>query len=208
MKILNILYFLILVIYLPRDLFAQDKTSNATFLTPFVSYGSENGRGNIGFSFGIKASKTLSKRVSWDGGLTYFSSNLININQNSTTFTGEDRYYHSVFITPSLSLRMIGKDNSKFIGRLSLGPSLKYYNYKDFRSGLLRVYSDGRVEAAPGATIDYNENNGFNISFYGAMSFDAKISEKLRAGLFLDTYSSSVTPLEHLMPGIQFSIKL
>lgn len=193
---------------LPNPLLAQENELDGIKLTPSISYVSENWRGNIGFAIGLKITKPVSKRLSLENGLSYFSTGLVNINQNSNTFDGEDRHYNSLILTPNLSYRLAGSTWSKYSAIVRIGPSFKYYRYKDFSSGLLRINPDGTAVAAPGAVINYNEENGFNISLFGALGIDRKISEKLRAGIFIDTYSSRTTPLEYLMPGFCLSFSL
>lgn len=68
------------------------------------------------------------------------------------------------------------------------------------------VYPDGRREPVPG-TIQYYYGKGFNISLYSSVSFDAKVTNKLRVGVFLDTYSYEI-PIEHFLPGINVVFKL
>lgn len=55
--------------------------------------------------------------------------------------------------------------------------------------------------------VQYYYEKGFNISYYAGVFFDAKITDKLRIGIFLDTYSHAIL-IEHFMPGINAVFKL
>lgn len=199
-----------LPIFLGFFLLAQEVQAQTT-LSPSIAYVSENHIENMGMAIGLTVSKPIYKRFLIDLGATYFSTGIIDLNTNKIMFKGEQRYYHSFFITPSVGYRIVGKQDSRFSVKFSVGPSIWYYSYKEFNSGKFTIYldNDGNVQdIVPKSDIIYSQDKGVNISLYGGLSIESKITERFKLGAFLDTYSSENTGLEHLMPGIHASFKL
>lgn len=176
------------------------------YLNTFVGYGTENNWGNTAFFGGATLSKPVKKHVFLEGGLTLFTTAFYNVYKDMPTgLVGQDRYYHAVFLTPDINYTF-GNKKSFLNASIKIGPSLKYQNDKILKFYQERFYPDGHSEVTPGS-VQYYYEKGFNISSYAGVSFDAKISNKLRIGVFLDTYSHAI-PIEHFMPGINAVFKL
>ena len=122
-----------------------------------------------------------------------------------TGLTGQDRYYHALFLTPDVNYTF-GNRKSFLNASIKVGPSLKYQNDKILKFYQERVYPNGHIEVVP-ESVQYYYEEGFNISYYAGVSFDAKVNEKLRFGIFLDTYLHAIA-IEHFMPGINAIFKL
>ncbi len=210
MRLYSPLKLLVLIlIFVNTCLFAQKSsinTKNNLYLNTFAGYGTENNWGNTAFFAGVTLSKPVTKHLFLEGGLTRFTTDIYNVYKaKPTSIDNEDRKYNAWFLTTNANYTF-GKKQSFLNASIKIGPSLKYYNYRVFGGALIRVYPDGRKEAVEG-TLKYNDKKGFNISLYNSISFDAKITPKLRAGVFLDSYSSLIF-LEHFMPGINAVFKL
>lgn len=176
------------------------------YLNTFIGYGTEDNQGNTAFFGGLTLSKPVTKHIFLEAGITRFTTDIYNVYKaKPTNFDGEDRKYNARFLTTDANYTF-GNKQSFLNASIKIGPSLKYYNYKVFSNAAVRVYPDGRKEVVPG-TLKYEEKNGFNLSLYNSVSFDAKITAKLRAGVFLDVYSSLIF-IEHFMPGINAVFKL
>jgi hypothetical protein len=187
------------------DVFSQGREVT---VKPFAGIGSENNYGNHAQFAGISLSKVLYKRISLEGSLTYFTSGISNVyaSEEAKRFDEEDRFFNAAFLTPALSFRLIGRNDSRFGTSIKVGPALKYYNYKLLEQVLVKSYEDGRREVVPGS-LKYYQENGLNISAYMALELEAKLSKRLRGGLFLDTYSHEI-PLEHTMLGLSVAFNL
>ncbi|MEX8546474.1 MAG: hypothetical protein V5804_02630 [Mucilaginibacter sp.] len=200
---------IIILTFVNTSLFAQKnsvKTKNNLYLNTFVGYGTENNWGNTAFFGGATLSKPIKKHLFLEGGLTLFTTALYNVYKDRPTgLVGQDRYYHAVFLTPDINYTF-GSKKSFLNASIKIGPSLKYQNDKILKFYQERVYPDGHSEVMPGS-VQYYYEKGFNISYYAGVSFDAKITDKLRVGIFLDTYSHAIF-LEHFMPGINAVFKL
>ena len=182
------------------------KADRNLLLTTSLGYGTENNWGNTGFYAGVGITKPVTKRFALEAGLTYFTTSFYNAYKaNPTHFKGEERFYNTVFLQTNLQY-CVGNDQSLFNFKIKVGPALKYFDFKAFQFGLINTYSNGRKEPVPG-TIKYEIEKGIILSLYNAVSFNAKISPKLRLGVYLDTYSSLI-PIEHFMPGISATFKL
>ncbi len=182
------------------------KLRSNLYLNTFAGYGTENNWGNTAFFGGVNLSKPVKKHIFLELGITRFTTDIYNVYKaKPTNIDNEDRKYNAWFLTPAVNYTL-GNTNSFINFSIKIGPSLKYYNYKEFGGALIRIYPDGRKEAVEG-TLKYIDSNGFNISLYNSINFSAKITPKLRAGIFLDTYSNLI-PIEHFMPGINAIFKL
>jgi len=190
-------------------LFAQRSSINIKkdlYFNTFIGYGTENNWGNTAFFAGIILSKSIKKHIFLEAGLTRFTTDIYNVYKaKPTSIDNEDRKYNAWFLTPAINYTF-GNKQSFINASIKIGPSLKYYNYRVYGGSLIRIYPDGRKEAVEG-TLKYNDKKGFNISLYNSVSFDAKITPNLRAGVFLDVYSSLI-PIEHFMPGVNVIFKL
>lgn len=176
------------------------------FLNTFAGYGTENNWGNTAFFGGATLSKPVTKHLFLEGGITVFTTAFYNVYKaNPTGLAGQDRYYHAIFLTPDVNYTF-GNRKSLLNASIKVGPSLKYQNDKTLTNYLEKVYANGNREVIPGS-VQYTYENGFNISYYMGVNFDAKVNDKLRIGVFLDTYSHAI-PLEHFMPGINAVFKL
>lgn len=207
-KIFTLLVVLVLVanckLLLAQNLDSKKKPD--LYLNTFVGYGTENNWGNTAFFAGVVLSKPLTKHIFLEAGITRFTTDIYNVYKaKPTNIDNEDRKYNAWFLTPAVSYTL-GNTSSFINFSIKTGPSLKYYNYREFGGALIRLYPDGRKEAIEG-TLKYIDKKGFNISLYNSVNFNAKITRKLRAGIFLDVYSSLI-PIEHFMPGINAVFKL
>lgn len=139
-------------------------------------------------------------------GLTRFTTDIYNAyRSNYTNFKGEYRKYNAWFTNIDLNYTF-GNEESLINTSIKVGPSLKYYRHKSVKTFQAYHYPDGREEVIP-SSIQYYDQKGFNISLYNSVSFNAKVTPKLRLGLFLDVYSYEI-PIEHFMPGINSVFKL
>ncbi len=203
-KVLLAIFF----IYNIDSVFAQltDKHKSNLYLNTFAGYGTENNWGNTAFFAGATLSKPITKHLFLEGGLTLFTTALYNVYKDRPTgLVGQDRYYHAVFLTPDVNYTF-GNRKSFLNASIKVGPSLKYQSDKTLTSYVEKVYANGNREVVPGS-VKYTYEKGFNISYYAGVAFDAKITDKLRIGVFLDTYSHAI-PIEHFMPGINAVFKL
>ncbi len=183
----------------------SQKKSNL-YLNTFAGYGTENNWGNTAFFGGVNLSRPVKKHIFLELGITRFTTDIYNVYKaKPTNIDNEDRKYNAWFLTPAINYTL-GNTNSLINISIKIGPSLKYYNYREFGGALIKIYPDGRKEAVEG-TLKYIDKQGFNMSLYNSVSFDAKVTSKLRAGVFLDVYSSLI-PIEHFMPGINAVFKL
>lgn len=183
-----------------------NKIENNLYLNTSLGYGTENNWGNTAFFAGIILSKPIKKHIFLEAGLTRFTTDIYNVYKaKPTSIDNEDRKYNAWFLTTNANYTF-GNKQSFINASIKIGPSLKYYNYRVYGGSLIRIYPDGRKEAVEG-TLKYIDKKGFNISLYNSVSFDAKITPKLRAGVFLDVYSSLIF-IEHFMPGINAVFKL
>jgi len=183
-----------------------DKKKSDLYLNTFIGYGTENNWGNTAFFGGATLSKPINKHLFLEGGLILFTTALYNVYKDRPTgLVGQDRYYHAVFLTPDINYTF-GNKKSFLNASIKIGPSLKYQNDKILKFYQERVYPDGHSEVTPGS-VQYYYEKGFNISYYAGVSFDAKITDNLRIGVFLDIYSHAIL-LEHFMPGINAVFKL
>jgi len=183
-----------------------NKIENNLYLNTFIGYGTENNWGNTAFFGGATLSKSINKHLFLEGGVTLFTTAFYNVYKDRPTgLVGQDRYYHAVFLTPDVNYTF-GNRKSFLNTSIKVGPSLKYQSDKILTSYFEKVYANGNREVLPGS-VRYTYEKGFNISYYAGVSFDAKVSDKLRIGLFLDTYSHAI-PIEHFMPGINTIFKL
>lgn len=199
----------ILIVYANCLCIAQDGVSQSkskVHLSAFVGYGTENNWGNTAFFAGISFSRPVKKHFFLDAGITRFTTDIYNLYKaKPPNIDNEDRKYNAWFLTTNINY-LIGKEGSLLNARIKVGPSLKYYHYKVFGGAQIILYPDGRREAVPG-TLKYQEKDGFNLSLYNSVNFDAKILPALRIGIFLDVYSALI-PLEHFNPGINASFKI
>jgi hypothetical protein len=198
-----------LLAFINTSIYAQTSSiikKNNLYLNTFAGYGTENNQGNTDFFAGLTLSKPVKKHLFLEVGLTRFTTDIYNVYKaKPTNFDGEDRKYNAWFLTADANYTF-GNKQSLLNASIKIGPSLKYYNLKAFSNGSIRVYPDGREEPVLG-TIKYEEKKGINISLYNSVSFDAKVTPNLRAGVFLDVYSTLI-PIEHFMPGINVIFKL
>ncbi|RYE30714.1 MAG: hypothetical protein EOP42_11725 [Sphingobacteriaceae bacterium] len=202
-----LLIFLAVCLY--NKLSAQDivnRKKSDISLNTFAGYGTENNWGNTAFFVGVDLLKPVKKHIFLELGITRFITDIYNVYKaKPTNIDNEDRKYNAWFLTPAINYTL-GNRNSFVNISIKIGPSLKYYNYREFGGALIKLYPDGRKEAVEG-TLKYIDNKGFNISLYNSVNFNAKITPKLRTGIFLDIYSSLI-PIEHFMPGINAIFKL
>lgn len=183
-----------------------NKIENNLYLNTFIGYGTENNWGNTAFFGGATLSKSVNKHLFLEGGVTLFTTAFYNVYKDRPTgLVGQDRYYHAVFLTPDVNYTF-GNRKSFLNASIKVGSSLKYQKDKILKFYLEHVYPDGRIEVVP-ESVQYYYEKGFNISYYAGVSFDAKVNEKLRFGIFLDTYLHAIA-IEHFMPGINAIFKL
>lgn len=178
---------------------------NNLYLNTFVGYGTENNFGNTGFFTGVTLSKPIIKHLFFDAGLTVFTTQIVNAYTYEHGFRNDQQKYNALFLTPAINYTF-GNKQSFINASIKVGASLKYYNYKILKTYMEYLYPDGRREPMPSTFLFY-EKNGFNISLYNSVSFDVKVTPKLRVGVFLDVYSYEI-PIEHFMPGINAVFKL
>ncbi|QPH39180.1 hypothetical protein [Pedobacter endophyticus] len=176
-------------------------------LTVLLGYGTENNWGNTAFYAGLAINKKIKRKWATEVGITYFTTDIYNENKDKpTSFEDEERRYNAIFLNMDVQY-IVGNENSLINAKIKIGPALKYYDYKAFRSGLFEYYpATGREEPIRG-TINYHEKRGVNISLYNGFSLDAKVNSGLRIGVFLDIYSNQIL-IEHFMPGINAIFKL
>ncbi len=199
------LTLMLLVLY-ETKINAQSNVNKAFNITSSIGYGTENNFGNVAVFGGVTLLKPIRKHLSLEAGLTYFTTVLPDGNKDLRHgYEGIDRKYNALFLTPAASY-LFGNEHSLFNARIKFGLAAKIFDYKSYKIGLQRIYSDGRRDFIL-ETVQYYKNTGVNISFYNAVSFDTRISSKLRMGFFLDTYSRLI-PIEHFMPGISATFKL
>lgn len=170
-----------------------------------LGYGTENNFGSTAFFGGIGWAREKGKK--WVLGMqaTRFTTALYNA-YDEEDFDGEEQEYKAWFLTPAIGYKAIGNHASFFSALVAIGPSLKYFNYKIFRHGLIRYYADGRREPV-GGTISWYEDRGINLSLFTGISFNFRLSERFKAGLFLDTYSNKIW-IEHFMPGVKMELRM
>jgi hypothetical protein len=182
------------------------KSNKNLFLTTSLSYGTENNWGNTGFNMGISIAKPINKRFAMGAGLTYFTTAIYNAYKaNPVFYANEERYYNVGFLNLNAQY-VIGNEQSWLNAKIKVGPGIRYHDFKMLRRA--KVYYEGAgptYEIVPGTEL-YETKNGLNLSLYSAISFDTKITPKLRVGVYLDTYSSLIF-LEHFMPGIHATFK-
>lgn len=182
------------------------KVNKNLYLTTSLGYGTENNEGNTAFYAGIAVAKEIKRKLLVEAGLTYFTTAIYNVYKaKPTNFDGEERFYNALFLNTNLQY-LIGNDKSLINIKIKAGPALRYFDFKVFKSGLIKSYPDGRDEPVPG-TIKYDIEESVGLSFYSAVSFDAKVTPKLRMGVYLDTYSGLIE-FEYFMPGIYATFKL
>lgn len=176
-------------------------------LSTSLGYGTENNFGNTAFYVGLAINKFLINRFKLEAGLTYFTTDIYNVYKAKPVFyANEDRKYNSLFFNLNLQY-VIGNENSLINTKIKVGPSLKYYDYKILKRALVyNMPQDDLYPIVPGTEV-YYEKNGVNIALYNGVSFDAKVNQNLRVGVFLDVYSG-IIPIEHFMPGINATFKL
>ncbi len=185
---------------------ADLKTTKELSLSPLLGYGPENNWGNRAIFAGVVIGKQLKKHLSAEIGLTYFTTAVPDQGRDMREgYKGLARKYNALFFTPAVSYTF-GNHKSQFNLSFKTGPSLKYFDYKSYRSGLFKVGSDGQQEPIL-ESIRYWEEQGLNVSLYNSINIDAKVTKALRIGLFLDVYSGLI-PIEHFMPGINASFQL
>ena len=165
-----------------------------------AGYGTENNFGSTGFFAGLGWSGTQGKKWILGTAITRFTTSLYNA-YDGEDFDGEQQDYKAWFLTPKVGYTVAGRPGSFFSGTVSIGPSLKYFNYKIFKHGLIRYYFDGRREPVDG-TITWYEDRGINLSLFTGVSFDFRLSDRVKAGLFLDAYSHKIW-IEHFLPGVK-----
>ena len=170
-----------------------------------LGYGTENNFGSTGFFGGMGLEWQKGKKWIVATGLTRFTTAIYNA-YNGEDFDGEQQEYKAWFLSPLAGYRVIGDNGSFFSATLAGGPSLKYFNHKIFKTGLIRYYFDGR-RIPIDSTIRWHLGKGVNLSLFTGISFDFRISEKLTAALFLDSYSHHIW-LEHFMPGVSVQYRL
>ena len=189
-----------------NSLMAQDEQKKTISLIPFAGWGHENDYGNTALSVGLALQKPISKHLFYEGCITGFTTDFLNnYNTPPNKWDGVDRDYYAVFITPAFGYKF-GNEASLFNTRIKAGPTLKYFNYKIPKNGLVKHFPDGREEAIA-STFIYYEDAGFNISAYVGVSFDARVSKRVRTGIFIDTYSHEIEG-EHFILGVHTSIRL
>ncbi len=189
-------------------LYAQTSASlkeNNLYINTSLGYGTENNWGNTGFFVGATLSKPIIKHLFLDAGLTVFTTQIVNAYTYEHGFRNDQQKYNALFLTPAINYTF-GNKQSFMNASIKVGASLKYYNYKILKTFLEYVYPDGRTEPVPG-TLYYITRKRFEIPFYSSVSFDTKVTKKLRVGVFLDTYSYEI-PIEFFLPGINVVFKL
>lgn len=176
-------------------------------LTTSFGYGTENNQGNTAFYAGLAVNRPLTNKLRLEAGLTYFTTDIYNVYKAvPSNFEGEERRYNALFLNSNFQY-VIGDESSIINAKLKIGAALKYYNYKVFESGLFKYYPATGKEEVIRETLKYEVKQGVNVALYTGVSFDARVNENLRLGVFLDVYSS-IIPIEHFMPGIHATFKL
>lgn len=203
----KLLSILILILSTIKISVKAQQTESKYKLTSSLGYGTENNQGNTAFYAGLEVNRSLTNRLRLEAGLTYFTTDIYNVYKaKPVNFKEEERRYNALFLNIN-GQYVFGNENNLINTKLKLGVALKYYDLKAFRNALIRYYpSDGREEVIPG-TLEYYDESGVNVALYNGISFDAKVNDNLRLGVFLDVYSS-IIPIEHFMPGIHATFKL
>lgn len=182
-----------------------NKIENNLYLNNFVGYGTENNYGNTAFFAGVTLSKPVTKHVFLELGLTGFTTVIYNGYTYEHGFKNNQQKYNALFLTPAVKYTF-GSKEAFINAAIKAGPALKFYDYKILKTYMEYLYPDGRREPVP-STFQYYNGTKFEVPIYGSISFDAKVSPKLRLGIFLDTYSYAI-PIEFFMPGINAIFKL
>lgn len=202
-------YLTVIIVLLQSVCFSQPttvKASGGLYLQPLLGYGTENNWGNRALFTGASLVKPIANHLFIEGGITYFTAHIPDGSRDLREgYNGAIRKYNALFLTPALGYTL-GNRKSKFSVSIKAGPSLKYFDYKVYRSGQIRVYPDGREELVL-ESVRYWEDKGFNISLYNSLNIDARVTKDLRIGVFLDVYSGLI-PIEHFMPGVNASFQL
>lgn len=184
---------------------AQDKSISGSSASVHIGYGTENNYGNTTFFGGFGVEKNLRKKFIIGADITRFTTNIYNAYKDQT-FDNEERFYKGWFITPKAGYNVVGNNTSSFTLTIAAGPAVKYYNYKMFKSGLVKNYPDGR-RIPVDSTIRWYTEKDFNLSLYTGISFNFEISTNVKASIFIDTYGHEIA-IEHFMPGIKVYYKL
>ena len=170
-----------------------------------AGYGTENNFGSTTFFGGLAIGKPLGKKWFLEAGITRITTAIYNAYDNQD-YDGEKQKYKSWFLTPKVGFTLLGRNDRFFSTTVAIGPSLKYFDYKLFRTGVIKYYFDGR-RIPIDSTLQWHEKKGVNLSLYTGISFDFQLSQKWTAGLFVDGYTHRIW-IEHFLPGVKLMYRM
>lgn len=192
------LYVFALLLFVATTSGAQLK-GISTFLNVHAGYGTETNIGYYGLLGGAGLEKSWKRKIALEVAVSYFAGG------GDLTYTNASESYKALFYRSGVGYRLIGTNQSFFRMMLSAGSALKKYRAKMLGQNYSYFNPDGTETIRE--PVKYEIEKGLSLSLYSGLDFTFKITPKVKAGLFLDTYSHEIL-LEHFMPGVKASVRL